>query len=76
MLNTYAAWPGLAQVYRLEREIQWWRQGKCYKTSHQVEFGITSLSRTKVSPLQLLEIRRTHWGIETGLLYRRDVTLK
>ncbi len=76
MLNTYAAWPGLAQVYRLEREIQWWRQGKCYKTSHQVEFGITSLSRTKVSPLQLLEIRRTHWGIETGLHYRRDVTLK
>src|SRR5690606_4229176 len=76
MLNTYAAWPGLAQVYRLEREIQWWRQGKCYKTSHQVEFGITSLSRTKVSPLQLLEIRRTHWGIETGLHYRRRVTLK
>ncbi len=76
MLNAYAAWPGLAQVYRLEREVQWWRQGKCYKTSHQVEFGITSLSRTKVSPLQLLEIRRTHWGIETGLHYRRDVTLK
>jgi predicted transposase YbfD/YdcC len=24
MLNTYAAWPGLAQVYRLERHFQWW----------------------------------------------------
>ena len=76
MLNTYAAWPGLAQVYRLEREFQWWRRGVCYKTSREVEFGITSLTRTKVSPRQLLEIRRAHWGIETGSHYRRDVTLK
>ena len=76
MLNAYAAWPGLAQVYRLEREFQWWRRGVCYKTSHQVEFGITSLAREKASPGQLLEIRRSHWGIETGSHYRRDVTLK
>ncbi len=76
MLNTYAAWPGLAQVYRLEREFQWWRRGVCYKTSREVEFGITSLTRTKVSSRQLLEIRRAHWGIETGSHYRRDMTLK
>jgi predicted transposase YbfD/YdcC len=76
MLNSYSSWPGLAQVYRLEREIQWWRSGKCYRTSCEVEFGITSLSRKKASPAQLLEIRRAHWGIETGLHYRRDVTLK
>lgn len=30
----------------------------------------------KTSPLQLLEFRQAHWGIETGLHYRRDVTLK
>lgn len=76
MLNSYAAWPGLAQVYRLEREFQWWRRGRCYKTSCEVEFGIASLSRQKVNPLQLLNIRRTHWGIETGSHYRRDVTLR
>jgi predicted transposase YbfD/YdcC len=76
MLNTYAAWPGLAQVYRLQRDIQWWRQGRCYKTSCEVEFGITSLSRQKASPMRLLEVRRTHWGIETGSHYRRDVTLR
>jgi predicted transposase YbfD/YdcC len=76
MLNTYAAWPGLAQVYRLEREIQWWRQGRCYKTSCEVEFGITSLSRQQASPSRLLEVRRAHWGIETGSHYRRDVTLR
>jgi hypothetical protein len=26
--------------------------------------------------MKLLEIRRTHWGIETGSHYRRDVTLR
>jgi predicted transposase YbfD/YdcC len=76
MLNTYAAWPGLAQVYRLQREFQWWRQGRCYKTSCEFEFGITSLSRKRATPQRLLEIRRAHWGIETGSHYRRDVTLR
>src|SRR6185503_17420276 len=76
MLNTSSAWPGLAQVYRLERQFQWWRNGRCYRTSCEVEFGITSLTRKQASPLRLLNIRRTHWGIETGLHYRRDVTLK
>ena len=76
MLNPYAAWPGLAQVYRLERHFQWWCSGRCYRTSHEVEFGITSLTRKQASPLQILHIRRAHWGIETGLHYRRDVTLQ
>jgi predicted transposase YbfD/YdcC len=76
MLNTYVAWPGLAQVYRLERHFQWWRNGRAYRTSCEVEFGITSLTRNEASPEQLLNMRRAHWGIETGLHYRRDVTLK
>lgn len=76
MLNPYSTWPGLAQVYRLERQFQWWRSGRCYRTSNEIEFGITSLSRTTTSPARLLKIRRTHWGIETGLHYRRDFTFK
>jgi len=76
MLNSYAGWPGLAQVYRLEREIQWRRAGRCYRTSCEVEFGITSLARSQADPSRLLDIRRAHWGIETGSHYRRDVTLK
>ena len=76
MLNAYAAWPGLAQVYRLQRQFQWRRNGHGYRTSCEVEFGITSLSRQEASPLRLLNLRRTHWSIETGLHYRRDVTLK
>ena len=75
MLNFYSGWPGLAQVYRLERQFQWRRNGRCYHTSCEVEFGITSLTRQEASPEQLLNLRRAHWGIETGLHYRRDVTL-
>jgi predicted transposase YbfD/YdcC len=76
MLNSYSDWLGLAQVYRLQRKFERWRSGICYRTSNEVEFGITSLSRAKVTPSKLLDIRRAHWGIETGSHYRRDVTLK
>ncbi len=42
MLNAYSTWPGLAQVYRLERHFQWFRSGHCYHSSCEIEFGITS----------------------------------
>jgi predicted transposase YbfD/YdcC len=76
MLNPYSTWPGLSQVYRLQRQFQWWHRGFCYKTSDEVEFGITSLPRTTSSPSRLLAIRRREWAIETGLHYRRDVTFQ
>jgi predicted transposase YbfD/YdcC len=76
MLNDYLDWPGVGQVYRLQREFTWFRQGKSYKTSCETEFGITSLSREKASPLRILQSRRKHWLIETGLHYRRDVTFR
>ena len=76
MLNDYVDWPGLEQVYRLERSFTWVRQGKVLKTSKEVEYGITSLSRAKASPKRVLQIRRKHWLIETGLHYRRDVTFR
>ena len=74
MLNDYLDWPAVGQVYRLERKFLWIRQGKTYKTSCEVEFGVTSLSRTQAAPAKVLNIRRQHWQIETGLHYRRDVT--
>jgi predicted transposase YbfD/YdcC len=74
MLNDYLDWPGLGQVYRLERKFLWVRQGKTYKTSCQIEYGITSLARKVAAPLKVLKVRRTHWSVETGLHYRRDVT--
>ena len=74
MLNDYLDWPKVGQVYRLEREFSWIRQGKVYKTSCETEFGLTSLPRDQASPAKVLQVRRAHWWVETGLHYRRDVT--
>lgn len=74
MLTEYLDWPGVGQVYRLERQFKWVRQGRTYKTSCEVEYGITSLSRKEATPAKILTVRRQHWGVETGLHYRRDVT--
>lgn len=76
MLNDYLDWPGLGQVYRLERKFDWVRQGKVFKSSCEIEYGITSLSNVAASPTQILLFRRMHWGVETGLHYRRDVTFR
>lgn len=76
MLNDYVDWPGIGQVYRLERTFTWRRAGKIIKTSREVEYGITSLPREKASPMKVLEVRRKHWLVETGLHYRRDVTFR
>ena len=74
MLNDYLDWPEVGQVYRLEREFSWIRQGNIYKTSREIEFGLTSLSRDQAPPAKVLQVRRKHWLVETGLHYRRDVT--
>jgi len=76
MLNDYQDWPGLGQVYRLERKFDWVRQGKVFKSSCEIEYGITSLMKATASPSQVLLFRRGHWGVETGLHYRRDVTFR
>jgi predicted transposase YbfD/YdcC len=40
MLNSYSDWPGLAQVYRLERVIQWWYAGRCYLPRLSLELQV------------------------------------
>lgn len=72
-LNDYLDWPGVAQVFRIERVI--WHE-KHHGYTRQVVFGLTSLSPEQASPKQLLALIRQYWEIETGLHYRRDVTLK
>lgn len=76
LLNTHLKWPGVQQVYRLEREFHWLRQGQVYRTSCEIEYGLTSLPAGEASPGRLLRLRRQHWRIETGLHYRRDVTFQ
>jgi predicted transposase YbfD/YdcC len=45
------------------------------KTTREVVYGITSLSRERADAQSLLELTRQHWGIENGSHYRLDVTL-
>jgi predicted transposase YbfD/YdcC len=72
-LNDYLDWPGVAQVFRIERMI-WHEKQRGY--TRQVVYGLTSLSPQRASPKKVLALLRQYWGIETGLHYRRDVTLK
>jgi len=44
------------------------------KTTVEVVYGITSLSRERADAPRLLELTRGHWGIANGSHYRRDVT--
>jgi predicted transposase YbfD/YdcC len=63
-LNDYLAWPGLAQVLRIERT--WWERGE-RKTA--VRYGITSLPPAVADVDRLLTLVRGHWEIENGLHY-------
>jgi predicted transposase YbfD/YdcC len=71
-LNDYLDWPGVKQVFRLERII--WHE-KYHGSTREVVYGLTSLSPQQASPKKLIQIARRYWGIESGLHYRRDVTL-
>jgi predicted transposase YbfD/YdcC len=73
MLKGYLQWPGLEQVFKIEREVEEISTGK--KRS-EVSYGVTSLRREEASASRLMEIVRGHWGIENGLHYRKDKTLK
>jgi len=72
LLKETCTWPGAEQVFKLERETRLVARGV---TRTEVAYGLTSLSATEAGPARLLEIVRTHWHIENGLHYRRDVTL-
>jgi predicted transposase YbfD/YdcC len=66
-------WPGLAQVFRIEREVEEMTTGKKHcETVH----GVTSLSAERADAGRLLGMVRKHWMIENGLHYRRDWTLR
>jgi predicted transposase YbfD/YdcC len=72
-LKDFLDWPYLEQVFRLERRFVSFKTGEIRQ---QIEYGFTSLRREEITPLQLLQMTRSYWGIENGLHYRRDVTLR
>jgi predicted transposase YbfD/YdcC len=69
-LNDYLDWPGVAQVFMVERR---WRAGGATKGA--VRYGITSLPPAVADAARLLVLVRGHWQIENGLHYVKDVTL-
>lgn len=73
LLNDYLAWPGLGQVFRVERARTSLARGT---TTREVVYGVTSLRAEEAGARRLLALVRGHWGIENGLHYRRDVTFK
>ncbi len=67
-LREYLTWPGLQQVFRLERT--WCAAGKAKRVLH---YGITSLAPEDADPARLLALRRGHWSIENRLHRHKDV---
>jgi predicted transposase YbfD/YdcC len=61
-------WPGLGQVFRIERT--WQQKGKQHR---QVRYGITSLPKEIGIPERLLQLRRRHWRIENRSHRAKDV---
>jgi hypothetical protein len=72
LLNDYLDWPGVAQVFRIERVVT---DTLTKLRTRQVVYGLTSIPRQRASAKQLLGLNRQYWGIESSLHYRRDVTL-
>lgn len=69
----YLDWPAAVQVLKIERRTQMLRTGKWRQ---ETAFAITSLTPEGASSQDLLRFTRLHWGIENGLHYRRDTTLR
>ena len=69
-LTGYLDWPGVAQVFRLERP---WRAGGTWH--RQLHYGITSLPPAVANAARLLALKRGHGRIENRLHRAKDVAL-
>lgn len=70
-LEGYLDWPGIRQVFRLERQSQMISSGQ---TRTETVYGLTSLGPDRADPARLLELTRGHWLIENQSHWVRDVT--
>jgi predicted transposase YbfD/YdcC len=67
----YSDWPGLAQVFQLERRVTMKASGV---QRADVVYGVTSLRPEQAGPERLLGLVRQHWQIENQVHWVRDVT--
>jgi predicted transposase YbfD/YdcC len=71
VLAGYSDWPGLAQVFRLERQVILKQTGE---VRTEVVAGVTSLTPERADAGRLLALVRRHWQIENQSHWVRDVT--
>ena len=71
ILTGYSDWPGLAQVFRLERQVI---RKKTGEVRAEVVAGVTSLPPERADAARLLALVRGHWSIENRSHWVRDVT--
>ena len=71
VLAGYSPWPGLAQVFQVERQTIMKKTGE---RREEVVAGVTSLAPEEADAACLLALVRGHWNIENQLHWVRDVT--
>ena len=71
VLRGYSDWPGLAQVFRLERQVIIKKTGA---GRQEVVAGVTSLAPERADATRLLALVRGQWHIENQSHWVRDVT--
>lgn len=67
----FSEWPGLRQVFQLERQVHFQKHDK---ERSEVVYGVTSLPPERATPSRLLALVRGHWHIENKSHWVRDVT--
>lgn len=67
LLNEHLDWPGVNQICRVVRT-----RSVAGKTSAEVSYAITSISRDSSNADDLLHWWRSHWGIENRVHWIRD----
>lgn len=65
---------GAAQVFRIDRHVEFLRKGRVIKTTDETFYGVTSLWPEEAAPEVLLHRVREYWAIEIKPHYRRDHT--
>jgi predicted transposase YbfD/YdcC len=66
----YSDWPGLQQVFQLNRKTTFKKTGE---EQEETVYGITSLTVEEADASRLMEIVRCHWHIENRSHWVRDV---
>jgi len=70
-LNDYLKFPYLEQIFCIER---WVTDLSGNKSTKEIAYGMTSLSKNKADAKRLLGLNREYWRIENQSHYVRDMT--